>query len=417
MGRVRRVRLGVVALLGVWGGGLGCQGRAHEVSKLGDVRYLVRQRMPAVARATGLDFKREPTVARRTRAEIRDYAIRKLNEEYPPAEVAGYESALRLFGLIPDSVDLRDALMRVLGEQIAGYYDPDSSTLYVASDVADSFALRTTISHELVHALQHQYLNLDSLITQQRQQDRSAAAKALLEGQATLAQTLVMMPEQQTSLEQLPSFVETWSALDQQQSQMKEFQNAPLWLRESLVFPYLAGADFVVWYRRRHGTDQPFGAAMPVSTEQILHPDRYDAGDGPTGLVLTAPAGTTVRYEDGLGEFEIRVLFKLLLPDNSGLRAAALAAGWDGDRYQVLTTATTDALVWYSVWDDAGAADRFARSLERVWTDRRRDARSARHHTITRVDVDGVPGVRLVDAPAAWTGWTNLPVARVRTAP
>jgi Zn-dependent peptidase ImmA (M78 family) len=385
------------------------------VSKLGDVRYLVRQRMPAVARAMGLDFKREPTVARRTRAEIRDYAIRKLNEEYPPAEVAGYESALRLFGLIPDTLDLRSALMRVLGEQIAGYYDPDSSTLYVASDVADSFALRTTISHELAHALQHQYLNLDSLITQKRQQDRAAAAKALLEGQATLAQTLVMMPEQQTSLERLPSFVETWSALDQQQSQMKEFQNAPLWLRESLVFPYLAGADFVVWYRRRHGDEQPFGAALPVSTEQILHPDRYDTGDVPTGLALTAPTGAVVRYEDGLGEFEIRVLFKLLLPDNSGLRAAALAAGWDGDRYQVLTTARDgeDALVWYSVWDDAAAADRFARSLERVWPNRRQDARTPRRQEIARVTIDGVPGVRLVDAPVRWPGWTNLPVARV----
>lgn len=388
----------------------GCQSRAEEVSKLGDVRQLVRQRMPAVERATGLTFKREPQVARRTRVQIRDYVVHKLDEESPPAELAAYESALRLFGLIPDSLQLRATLIRVLGEQIVGFYDADSSTLYVGSDVEDSFALRTTISHELAHALQDQYVNLDSLISQKHQEDRAVAAKAVLEGQATMAQTLVMMPE--LTLDQLPSFWDSRSVLNEQQARMKEYAGAPLWLKEYLVFPYLAGADFVVWYRRQHGNTPPFGAAVPRSTEQILHPDRYAAGDAPTPLALTPPAGARVRYEDGLGEFQTRVLFEVLLPDPSGLRAPALAAGWDGDRYQVLAADGGDALVWYSVWDDAAAADRFARSLERVWGNR-----GARRHDVTRVEIDGLPGVRLVDAPADWPDWTRLPAARVTRSP
>ncbi|MBI1967589.1 MAG: hypothetical protein HYS40_06335 [Gemmatimonadetes bacterium] len=394
---------------------LGCQGRAQDVSKLGEVRQLVRQRMPAVEQATGLEFKREPTVARRTRAQIRQYVLHKIDEDLPPAELAGYQAASRLFGFIPDTLDLRAAMTGVLGEQIAGYYDPDSATLYVAADV-DSFLLRTTISHELVHALQHQYLPLDSIIRQRRQNDRRTAAAAILEGQATLAQTLVMMPE--LTLDQLPSFWESRSVLNQQQERMKEFQGAPLWLRESLVFPYLGGADFVVWYRKRHGNAPPFGAALPRSTEQILHPDRYAAGDHPTNLALTTPAGETVRYEDGLGEFETRVLFEVLLPDPSGLRAAALAAGWDGDRYQVLAGGPQgDALVWYSVWDEPAAADRFARSLERVWGNRRHDDTTPRRYEVKRLTVDDLPGVRLVDAPPTWPGWGRLPEARVRRAP
>lgn len=405
------------ALLAALALAAGCRGRAEEVSKLGEVRQLVRQRMPAVERATGLRFKREPAVARRTRREIRAYVLAKLDQDLPGADFRGYESAARLFGFIPDTLDLRAAMTGVLGEQIAGFYDPDSAMLYVAADV-DSFLLRTTISHELVHALQHQYLPLDSIIRQRRQNDRRTAAAAVLEGQATLAQTLVMMPE--LSPEQLPSFWESRSVLDQQQDRMQEFQGAPRWLRESLVFPYLGGADFVVWYRRQHGDAPPFGTALPVSTEQILHPDRYAAGDAPTDLTLTAPSAATVRYEDGLGEFETRVLFEVLLPDPSGLRAAALAAGWDGDRYQVLAAGPGgDALVWYSVWDGTAAADRFARSLERVWGggNRRHDATTPRRHEVKRVEIDGLPGVLLVDAPVAWDGWSSLPVARVRRVP
>lgn len=402
------------ALLGLIVAAAACQGRAQEVGRLEEVRDLVRQRIPAVERATGMKFKHEPTVARRTRAQIRAYVLHKLDEDLPDDAFAGYQSGARLFGFIPDTLDLRAVMTRVLGEQIAGYYEPDSSTLYVASDVADSFALRTTISHELVHALQHQYVSLDSLIDQRRQNDRRTAASAILEGHATLVQTRVMMPE--LDFNNLPSFWDSRTVLNQQQERMQEFQGSPLWIREALVFPYLAGADFLLWYRKTHGGSEmpPFGAAMPRSTEQIIHPERYAAGDAPTDLTLTDAPGTTVRYEDGLGEFETRILFEVRLPDSTGLRAGVFAAGWDGDRYQVVAAGTAeDALVWYSVWDDQAAAERFARGLERVW----HAASAARRVVVTRLSIDGRPGVRLVDAPVQWTGWQALPAAHVRQIP
>jgi Zn-dependent peptidase ImmA (M78 family) len=302
-----------------------CGERARAVQGDAALREMVRQRTAAVERATGLTFKRPPVVARRSREQVLDYIVRKIDEDLPAEEVRGLASAGRLFGFLPDGIDLRAQLLAVLGEQVAGYYDPDSSTLYVAADV-DSFYLRTTVAHELVHALQHQYLELDSLVRQRRQNDRRSAAAAVLEGQATLAQTLLMMPE--LDIEMLPSFWEMRSAFNEQQQQMKAFARAPLWLRETLIFPYLAGADFVRWYLRSHPGAMPFAAAMPVSSEQILHPDRYAAGDLPTELVFAGPATDTVRWEDGLGEFETRLLFQELLPDASGLRAAALAAGW-----------------------------------------------------------------------------------------
>jgi Zn-dependent peptidase ImmA (M78 family) len=401
VGRLTTAALGALVVAGA------CRERASAVRQDAALRDLVQQRIPGIETATGLTFKHKPNVARRTREQVRDYILRKLDADLPPAELAALEAAYKLFGFIPDTVDLREMLLRVLGEQIAGYYDPDSTTLFVVADV-DSFLLRTTLSHELVHALQDQYMPLDSILSQKRQNDRAMAAKAILEGQATLAQTLAMMPEQRR--ENLRNFWEQRTALEEQYAQMKEYVGAPLWLREWLVFPYLAGADFVLWFESQHPGQHPFNGALPVSTEQILHTDRYAAGDGPTALEFTSPSPDSLRYEDGLGEFETRVLFQQLLGDRFGARAAAFANGWDGDRYQLLGGDGALALVWYSVWDDAASADRFERSLRRLWVGRQRPGREAR---VERVSIEGRPGVRLVEAPAAWKHWKRVPGVKV----
>lgn len=411
MGRLTAaVRLALIgagaALAGV--SGTACQTKADEVRQDAALRELVRQRTSGVEQATGLKFKTAPRLARRTRDQVREYLLHQLDTETPPARFAAIEAAYKLFGIIPDSIDLRAALLAVLGEQVAGYYDPDSATLFVVADV-DSFALRTTLFHELVHALQDQYMPLDSLIRQQDQNDRALAAKAVLEGQATIAQTLGMMPELRR--EDLPSFWEQRSVLNQQHGQMKEFARAPLYLREWLIFPYLAGADFVRWFEQAHPGQQPYGAAMPVSTEQIFHPDRYAGGDRPTRLAFGGPPLDTVRLENDLGEFEIRVMFQQLLNDPGGARAAALADGWDGDRFQLFGPDDQSAvLVWYTVWDDLGAANRFRKSLERAWGMRQHAGRVVR---IESVEIDDRAGVRLVYAPANWNGWSRVPTVRI----
>ncbi|MGH7569288.1 MAG: hypothetical protein ACREL9_10020 [Gemmatimonadales bacterium] len=385
----------------------GCRERAKAVQSQGDLRLMVRQMMPAVERATGLAFKRDPVVAQRTRAQVREYVVHKFDDDLPAAELAGVQAAYRLFGLLPDTLDLRRTMIDLLTEQIAGYYDPDSNTLYIPADI-DPFQLRIVVSHELVHALQDQYLDLDSVVQQQRQNDRRTAAQAVLEGQATLAQIVVLMPEQR--LENLPDFQQMKEALRSQQNTMPTFARAPFWLRESLVFPYLGGADFVRWFTRTYPGRQPFGAAMPTSTEQVLHPERYREHDAPTALAFPAPAGEAVRYEDGLGEFETRLLLAQLLGDEA--QAALLTTGWDGDRYQVVGP-RADALVWYTVWDTPEAAVRFERGVRRAWPRQAHLGAHGRNTRIERVTLDGMQGVRLVDAPADWTGWQRVPEASV----
>ena len=405
---MKRRWLAAGALLGsVGAGSTGCEKRAQEVRGEAELRQSVQQMMPAVERATHLRFKQRPVVLRRTRAQVRDYVIHKFDDDLPPAELAGAQAAYRLFGLIPDSLDLRRSMVDLLTEQVAGYFDPDSNALYIPTDI-DPSQTRLVISHELVHALQHQYLNLDSLVELKRQNDRRTAAQSILEGQASLAQILVLMPEQR--IESLPNFWDLRTALGAQQQGMKVFGSAPLWLRESIIFPYLGGAEFVRWFEREYPGKQPYGALMPISTEQILHPARYAAGDRPDRLAFVSPSPDTVRYEDGLGEFEIRLLLEQYLGDDS--TAALVATGWNGDRYRVLGRGA-DVLVWYTLWDDAASGARFFRGLERAWAKRRSGGAAVRRSEIKQLVLSGVPVVRLVDAPARWSGWRHVPAIRV----
>ena len=417
-------------------GSTGCEQRAREVQSEAELKQAVQQMIPAVERATRLRFRQRPVVLRRSRAQVRDYVIHKFDDDLPPAELEGAQAAYRLFGLIPDSLDLRRTMVDLLTEQVAGYFDPDSNALYIPTDIDPSQA-RLVISHELVHALQHQYLNLDSLVELKRQNDRRSAAQAILEGQATLAQILVLMPEQK--IESLPNFWDLRTALGGQQDQMKVFGRAPLWLRESLIFPYLGGAEFVRWFDHEYPGKQPYGVLMPISTEQILHPARYVAGDRPDAMAFESPGPDTVRYEDGLGEFEIRLLLEQHLGGDSA--AASFAAGWDGDRYQVLGgrsaaragragrvgragvaggagggAARADALVWYTLWDDKRAAAHFKQGLQSAWAKRRSGGPTVRRSEIRELVVSGVHVVRLVDAPAGWAGWKRVPAIRVTRA-
>ena len=402
-------RVTLTALLGAATVALGCRERAEAVQSEAELRDMVRRMMPSVSQAAHLSFKREPLVLRRSRDQVRDYVIHKFDQDLPPAELTGLEAALHRFGFIPDTMRLRPTMIDLLTEQIAGYYDPDSNALYIPADIEPG-QLRVVVSHELGHALQDQYVSLDSIITQQGHNDRRSAAQAVLEGQATVVQLSVLMPEQRPDTYPVGWFWQQRAVMARlQTTQMERFAHAPLWLREGLIFPYLGGADFVLWFQR-HRAGSSVLRAMPTSTEQILHPDRYAAGDEPTELAFGA-GPDTVRYEDGLGEFETRLLLQQHLGDEA--EAALLATGWDGDRYRVLGAAG-ETLVWYSVWDDARSADRFAAGLERAWQRRRAAEPKGRRAEIIRVDIGGRPGVRLVDAPAAWTGWKHLPRVTIK---
>ncbi|MDH4351315.1 MAG: hypothetical protein OEW56_09230, partial [Gemmatimonadota bacterium] len=356
--------------------------------------------IPRVEQTVGLSFREPPAIAVRDRAAVERYLIGRLDEEYPAETMADIATAYRLFGLIPDTLDLRAVLLAVLAEQVVGYYDPDSVTLYVVEG-ADPAQIRLVLAHELVHALQGQYMPLDSLLGLRQENDRQMAAQAVLEGQATLASLTAMFDEER--LRELGSFWgDVRSMIRDEQERMPVFAGAPLILREGLLFPYLAGADFMRWFDETYPDTLPFGPRMPQSTEQILYTSRYQDGDAPVTLRFgPAPHAGDLLYEDTWGQFETRIILWELTGSESLASAGAL--GWEGDRFAVYRHTAGDALVWWSVWETAQAAEKFAAMLERTW------GRDGRRWAVRRETVAGLPAVVLLDAPAAWPGWEAQP--------
>ena len=379
---------------------LGCRGDAPARPGAATMERLVDSLQAPVERAAGLKFKSRPRVASRTREQVRGYLIRKLDEQLPPSKLKGLETTYKLFGLLPDSLQLRALLLDLYTEQVAGYYDPDSATLFAVAD-ADPSQLRLVLAHEMIHALQGQYIPLDSILYDGSNNDRLTAAQAVLEGQATLASIEVLASGQNVTAN--PEFWDLYrQQVRQQQSSMPVFAKAPLIVREALIFPYLAGAEFMHWWKSSPLRDTvPYGPRMPVSTEQILFPDRY-LRDQP--LPLSFSTNSEPIYEDVLGESEIHVLMAHLM-GRQELREIR-TAGWGGDRYRVVATPSGPALVWYLAWDDKRSADRFTWGFGGKL---RQTSREGYRTLLETFELDGKPVMRYVLAPVHWDGWGDVP--------
>lgn len=404
MDGMRRVTL-VVALL--------ASSRLHVPTPLfgqtdDGAQRIAQTLIPQVERAVGLSFRRPPAIAVRTREQVRQFLTRKLAAEYPPAELEANARTYRAFRLIPDTLDLRQLLVDLYSEQVAGFFDPDSSRLFVVRG-ADPTMVRAVLAHELVHALQDQHTRLNAILKMRGQNDRQMAGQAVIEGQAMVAMISVMSGGQVPELSQIRGMIR------QQQGAMPVFATAPKIIQEAMLFPYTSGGEFVQAFEQRRASveEQPFNDRLPVSTEQILHFSRYTSGEKPVNVTIAASPGDTLVYDDNFGEFETRVALETWGATEG--QAAAGASGWNGDRYAVLGTRTGTAVIWAVAFDSPADAQEFERTLRTNWTranQGRADA-GARRSQVELMEIGGVNVVRLVDAPTAWVGWRRLPVVTI----
>ncbi|HEV8599533.1 MAG TPA: hypothetical protein VGQ69_09250 [Gemmatimonadales bacterium] len=382
---------------------LGCRGAPPGTQDEQIVR-MVDSLRPAVERAAGLHFRGPTRSAQRSREEVHQYILDHFEAEFPAERQHALQAVYTLLGLIPDTLSLKTLLIDLLTEQVVGYYDPESRTLYAVRG-ADPTALRFVLAHELTHALQHDYLPLDSLVRVKGDADRQMAAHAVLEGHAMIVSLLAFAPDPGILRE--PGF---WQmAREQTLAATSEiFSRAPLALREELIFPYLNGAEFMRWWDSAHtGQPLPTAASLPLSTEQILHPIRYATGDQPLPVRFADSTGD-VLYEDTLGELEIQVLATVLRGGGELLTETPI--GWGGDRFRIYRTSAGPALVWYTAWDDAASARRFLGG-----TGTRLEARERPGYRTSVETLSGLayPTVRVVIAPTNWTGWQELPTIRL----
>lgn len=342
--------------------------------------------LPDIADRSGLELHYPVKLERRTREDLERYLEFKLDEDLPVKKSEFISESYWFFGMLPRDMNLRAVLKELYLEQVVGFYEPDSTTLFVIDDQPPN-SLEPLLVHELVHAIQDQVVDLDSISDPSFDNDRKVAAMAAIEGHATL----VMFEFQAGSLnltrdENIHLLHEKMR--DEMHLRSPVLASAPLVIQESILFPYLYGAGFVenLWEQNPE-RPAPFGSQLPISTEQVIHPERFlgDPQDHPVALEIITPTGWEKLYDDNLGELETGIL----LETHTGSRMSA--EGWDGDRYLLLDNGNgSRALVWVIVWDSEIQRDRFVKTLTPNLKSFPVEA------SLDLLDLDGQPGARLV---------------------
>src|SRR6266550_2142256 len=216
-----------------------------------------------------------------SRPEIERMLIKNLDEEIRPSQIHAAEVTLKRLGLAPPDFQFRSLMLRVLTEQVAGYYDPKTGEFHLA-DWINLDGQRPVMAHELTHALQDQHFNLRRFAHWPKgDSDAELAAHALIEGDASLAMTLYVANNPLRALAFLKSLGATGMA-------SPELDKAPRALRETLLFTYQEGLNWTRDLYKKGGWNQVSEAftTLPQSTEQVLHVEKYFAHEAPVKVTL-----------------------------------------------------------------------------------------------------------------------------------
>lgn len=326
-----------------------------------------------VAALRGLQPKRPIDRGVLSREEIGARLRERIAKEYTPDEIRVESRVLKRLGLLPEGADYQQILLDLLMEQVAGFYDPFARKLFIA-DWLGMELQRPALAHEIQHALQDQHFDLKAFATPIKDDgDRQLARSALVEGDGTA--TMLEFFAQSLGLD-VARIASMGDSLGKQLAagmlaQSPAFTRAPRFLRETLLFPYFAGLNFVLALRKGQPwskVDEAF-RAPPDSTEQVLHPDKFFARERPSTITTTSLAALGARKElrrDVLGELSFRVLFSERLNEGVAERAAA---GWGGDRlvaYGEPGDTKPVTVVDFSSWDTEEDASEAAAAMQKL---------------------------------------------------
>jgi hypothetical protein len=304
---------------------------------------------------------------------------------------------MKKFGLLPQDFDLRKFLVDLLEDQVAGYYDPKTKTVYLLDWVAPE-AQRPVLAHELTHALQDQNFGLEKWL-KVRDDDQpgnpdnldagpdeeQAARQAVSEGQGMGVMMDYVLAPTGHSIADSPAMGDLFkqNTLDRA-GDSPILANAPMYLREMVIFPYTYGLSFLEDLLAHGGKDMAFAGAFknpPHDTREIMQPDSYLGGQHVEPVRLPKLSDVLkknyVGYDSGaVGEFDVYILLK----QYSGPELAdRLSQTWRGGVYYLgrkkdSKPAKPDApaplsdfaLLYVSNWASPADAGYFAKSYS-LW--------------------------------------------------
>ncbi|MGC9950743.1 MAG: hypothetical protein ABSF64_30615 [Bryobacteraceae bacterium] len=325
---------------------------------------------------TGFKIKHKVPAEIITRDKVKEFLQQRMKEATSPEEVRVEELTLKKFGLVPQDFDLAKNTVDLLTEQAAAFYDFHRKRMFI-TDWTPSATREPALVHELGHALADQNVNLEKFIKQgQKSDDGSLARLAVMEGQASWLMAEYLARKAGQSLATSPALLETMAhTIESGASEFPVFESEPLYLRETLVFPYSQGMLFqnAVYGRLKQKAFEEVFRRPPVSTQQILHPDSYFSGLAPVQPALPQLAdghGYKRIAEGNMGELD----HAILLEQYAGREESkAVSTHWRGGAYALEEHRSPERVVLlYAVeWDDAAAAARYFKLyrqvLEKKW--------------------------------------------------
>jgi len=286
------------------------------------------------------------------------------------------ELTLKMFGFVPQDFNLERETVDLVSEQAAAFYDYHRKKLFL-TDWAPSAMQESALVHELAHALADQNFHLERFIKQGGKSDDSELARmAVMEGQATWLMTEALARRAGQSISSNPSLLNVMGGGGEGgSSQFPVFNSVPLYLRETLVFPYTDGARFqnAVYDKLGKAAFAELFRHPPDTTQQILHPRKYFDHLEPTAPEFppVAPAKGFKDLSEGmLGELDHAILIRQY---GTSEQADSIAPHWKGGRYRLIENKTRTRVVmqYVSEWDSPEIAKDFfalyAKVLRKKW--------------------------------------------------
>ncbi|MGD0270641.1 MAG: hypothetical protein ABSB14_16360 [Candidatus Sulfotelmatobacter sp.] len=335
------------------------------------------------SKQSGLPIKKQVKRRLTSRDEVESYLTKHMKDE----DVKRLERSslvLKKFGLLPHDFDLEKLMVALLREQVAGYYDPKTKTVNLL-DWVPMEEQEGVMAHELTHALQDQTINLDKFMKKGEKDlgelkkdptpediendEIDDAREAVVEGQAETVMMQYELAPVGRSIADSPELVESMeSQMANGTDDSKVFKDAPIFLKESLTFPYSYGMKFVIAVLEKGGKEKAFAGTLanpPHTTRQIMQPETYLAGEKIEPMRVPEfkrDFKDYVKFDIGaMGEFDVAVL----LEQYAGKKLSdRLYPEWRGGYYYAArpkNDATAPlGLMYASRWSSAEKASEFA---------------------------------------------------------
>jgi hypothetical protein len=362
-----RTRLTLCLLL-ILGLSLGAEALAQETTA-SDLLKTSDEMLQTAARLRGLEPKAPIKQGVKNKAEISQFLNERIQSDYSQGDLEREGKMLKKLGLIPADTNYKEFVMKLLTEQVGGYYDPSQKTFFIASWLP-SAEQKPVMIHELTHALQDQYFDVGQILKEDRavqNDDRTLAHEALMEGDGMVVMIQYLLEPLNRHFSKLKDLAQ----ISSMQSQFPVLASSPPYLRALLLFPYGYGASFLQYSWTHNPSWEAVNkiySDLPASTEQIMHPEKYftnrDMPKPVNAENLAAKLGSNwkVTYKNVMGEFSLGLLLSLHFTEEKSRR---VASGWSGDQVLLLENKEgKDSVLVSTVWDTAEDAEKFYSAMD-----------------------------------------------------